>query len=1273
MSPTNSVECIASSDTPLPVSEMLSESILVFYINGTRVEIDNPDPNITLLEYLRHIGLRGTKLACGEGACGACTVMISSYDQNESATRHVAVNACLVPICMLDGKHIVTVEGTTSTNARYAVWFCTPGMVLSLYTLLRNNPNPNERDIENAFDGNICRCTGYRSILNAAKTFAVTEDAPNEIRGCGVANCCKLRKENEDVVELVGVEKLELKVYDSKQEIIFPPALVSYLKTAITSDGSLRPLRFVGKTTTWYRPSSLADLLQLKTSHPEATLIAGGTLIQLDRQRKGSVYPVFIQLSGVAALNQVVYSDHGIDIGANKTLAELQSILTEACMKKENRGVEAMTATIEAIKEAANNQIRAIGTIGGNIAHALPSSSLIPVLVAAHATVNIATTSGEIESFSFYDLLTKGELLPRLSNGIIQSIHIPFTPNNVHIRMYRQARRKQNAAALVHAAMRVQVESSDNGQSTISECTIVYGEIGSTITLAKQTADAFKNVLLGDQSAFESAISTLMTQDLCHVQVNDDHLLKYQLSLANSFLFRFWCDISNQYSVLSTENQSAIHEIYRNLSRANQFYEDQRGLHSVGKSIEHASSLLHTTGEAVYLDDMPMLENEGIGVPILSTKAHAKILSIDASKALAQNGVLGFITSKDVLGSNKWGIVVPDEEIYISDIVTCVGQVIGLIVATDRRTAREAAQLVRVDYEEYPPIITMKGAIAQNSFFEEERKIQRGDVEAGFAAADYILEGNKALVHKNICIWVETQGCIAVPKRERGEMELFSATQDTRTVQQVVAQALNVPRSRIHCRVKRLGGGFGGKDSRSAHISGIAAVAAQKLKRPVRLILNREDDMIMTGKRHEFLGQWKVGVTKEGKITAYRLQVYLNGGFSYDLSIPVLGVLLGQCDNAYYFPNSYINGRVCKTNIPSSTALRGFGASEGMLITESVIHAIAERLSMPEANLYTEGQCTPYGQKVLDLNLPTIWRDMKENCRYDERRARIEQFNKESRWKKRGIAMVPTKFGIMYPPIFFCQAGAIVHIYLDGSVLLAHGGIEMGQGLHTKMIQVCAQGLDIPATSIYVSETGTNTVPNTTGTGASIGTDILLQLDACDQLRTRLQPYRERHPNATFKEENREYGLFRSSESQCQWFYKSREIGYNWETGKGDIDIMMDLGDSLNYELDVGQIEGGFTQGVGKLIYYGEVNIDSDGHLIARNLETYKVPAAGDIPKHLIKAVGEPPLFLGASVFFAIREAIKSVRHETGQTEPWILASPATMYRIQSMCAKPSP
>ena len=550
------------------------------------------------------------------------------------------------------------------------------------------------------------------------------------------------------------------------------------------------------------------------------------------------------------------------------------------------------------------------------------------------------------------------------------------------------------------------------------------------------------------------------------------------------------------------------------------------------------------------------------------------------------------------------------------------------------------------------------------------------------------------------------------------------------------AQVLGVQANKVVVRVKRLGGGFGGKESRSVPLSSILALAAKKTRRAVRCMLTREEDMVVSGQRHPFLGRWKMGVNKDGKIQAFDLDIFNNGGWSWDLSAAVCERAMSHSDNCYLIPNFHVRGRICKTNTMSNTAFRGFGGPQGMFIMESCMSEVADRLGMPveefrEMNFYKPEEQTHFNQPLTDWHVPLMYKQVQEESAYQARREAVAKFNKEHKWRKRGLALIPTKFGISFTALWFNQAGALVHIYHDGSVLVAHGGTEMGQGLHTKMLMIAAQALKVPMDDVFISETATNTVVNTSATAASASSDLngYAIYNACAQLNERLAPYREKlGPDATMKQ-LAHAAYFDRVNLSAQGFYKTPEIGYTWGENKGKMffyftqgvtaaeveidtltgtwtctraDIKMDVGRSINPAIDYGQIQGAFIQGLGLFTMEESLwlrNGPMAGNLFTRGPGAYKIPGFRDIPQvfnvSLLKdvewkdlrtiqrsrGVGEPPLFMGSAVFFAIRDALKAARVQYG-VEPTVgvddgndgllrLDSPATPERIRLACVDP--
>lgn len=523
--------------------------------------------------------------------------------------------------------------------------------------------------------------------------------------------------------------------------------------------------------------------------------------------------------------------------------------------------------------------------------------------------------------------------------------------------------------------------------------------------------------------------------------------------------------------------------------------------------------------------------------------------------------------------------------------------------------------------------------------------------------------------------------------------------------------------------MKRLGGGFGGKETRSIQLSAICAVAAKKTKRPVRCMLNRDEDMMTTGQRHPFLAYWKVAVNRDGKLQALDADVFSNAGWSQDLSGAVCDRSLSHIDGCYFFPNIHVRGRLVKTNTVSNTAFRGFGGPQGMFIAESYMEEVADHLGMQverfrEINLYKAGEQTHFNQDLKDWHVPLMYRQIREESNYEARRKEVEEFNAKHKWKKRGLAIIPTKFGISFTALFLNQAGALVHIYHDGSVLVAHGGTEMGQGLHTKMTMVAAEALGVPLSDVFISETATNTVANTSSTAASASSDLngYAIFNACEQLNARLQPYREKLGKDAPMKAIAEAAYFDRTNLSANGFYKTPDIGYVWGANTGQMfyyftqgvaaaevevdtltgdwtcrqaDLKMDVGRSINPAIDYGQIEGAFVQGQGLFTTEESLWHRASGNLATRGPGAYKIPAFRDVPQifnvSLLKdvrwenlrtiqrsrGVGEPPLFMGSSVFFAIRDALKAARAQYGVRDVLALRSPATVERIRLSCVDP--
>ncbi|WAR00696.1 XDH-like protein [Mya arenaria] len=1163
--------------------------------------------------------------------------------------------------------------------------FCTPGIIMSMYTLLRNNPQPSIATMEKAFEGNLCRCTGYRPILEGFKTLTkVTSRLVN------------------------GETFLPL---DSSQDPIFPPELKN------TEQYDRDYLVYRGERVTWYRPRTLAELLDLKSQFPDAKLVIGNTEIGIEMMFKQMEYRVLISPSIVPDLGMVEHMDTGIRLGGSVTLTRLDEELKYVVLKYPEHKTRVFSAVIEMLRWFAGHQIRNVAAVAGNIITASPISDLNPLFLACGAMLQVYSKKRNLREVcmneKFFLGYRKTQMRP---DEVLVNITLPFTRKNEYFAGYKQAYRREDDIATVNAGMRVVFEDNTN---VIKELSLAYGGMAITTVMPTRTMTEVIGRCWDDWLVDD--VCRLLAEEMPLAAGSPGGMVEYRRSLTLSFFFKFYLTVQQQLQTLHIPTskvpscfKSATPVFHKDPSRSSQIFQEvapgQLQQDPVGRPLGHVSAAKQVTGEAIYIDDIPKYQDELYLAFVTSSKAYANIVSVDPSAALAILGVVDYVGYKDVPGHNRWGAIFPDdEEIFASEQVLCQGQVIGAVIARTKDQAKRAARKVKVEYKELEPIITIKDAIRAGSFHLSPTKLSCGDVEAGFQQADHMLEGESHMGGQEH-FYLEGHATLAVPRGEDGEIEMFVSTQNPTEAQMFVARALGVPSNRVVVRVKRIGGGFGGKQSRYAVVSTPCAVAANKLGRPVRVMLDRDEDMVMSGGRHPFLAKYKVGFNDTGKILALELCLYSNGGMSIDLSSAVLEKAIYQCDNAYKIPNMTVTGYVCKTNTPSNTAFRGFGGPQGMMVAEQALAHVAARLGIPtvtirELNLYQDGDRTHFGQELSPCFIQKCFDDCVQQSDFHRRKKEVDIFNSENRWKKRGITVLPTKFGCAYKEEFLNQAGALVHIYQDGSVLLTHGGVEMGQGLHTKMIQIASRELRIPVSKIHISETGTNTVPNTTPSAASVGSDLngMAVLRACRTLMGRLEPVMCDNPKGTW-EDWVMAAYFRRISLSTTGFYKTpglcKESPYSYfaygaacsqveiDCLTGDhvvlrTDIVMDVGTSLNPAIDIGQIEGGFVQGYG-LLMMEQVKMSPSGTMLTRGPGNYKIPGFGDIPVEFnvtllkgsvnekavysSKAVGEPPLFLAASVFYAAREAISAARADAGLRDYFRLDSPATPERIRMAC-----
>jgi len=726
-----------------------------------------------------------------------------------------------------------------------------------------------------------------------------------------------------------------------------------------------------------------------------------------------------------------------------------------------------------------------------------------------------------------------------------------------------------------------------------------------------------------------------------------------------------------------------------------------------GKAVAHESARGHVTGSAIYTDDLlSRFPNLLHAWPVTAPHPHARVLALDAAPALDEPGVVTTLTAADTPGDGDTGPSRHDEPLFPTEVMFH-RQPVAWVLGETLDAAQRGAARVRVEYEPLPAILTIQEAIDGNSFLTETFRLSRGDMSALDASA-LRFDGELSIGGQEH-FYLETQAAIAWID-ETGGVVAQSSTQHPSETQEVIARVLGLTRKDVTVECIRMGGAFGGKEVQANAWAAVAALGAWKTGRPLRVRLTRELDMALTGKRHPYLVRYSAGFSSNGQIEALRIAFFSDGGWSLDLSEPIMWRSLFHCDNSYYLPNVEATGRVCRTHKTSQTAFRGFGGPQAMVAIEDILAQAAQRLSIPadvvrERNFYREGQTTHYGQTVDDAErIDRLWQQLKKTSDFDARRGEIAVFNAQHDEVKRGLAMTPAKFGISFTATFYNQGAALVLIYRDGSVQVNHGGTEMGQGLFTKVRQIAADALGIEAERIRLMATRTDKVPNTSATAASAGTDLngAAVADACRQLKERLDAVAASVGRELSFEELCEAAYMQRVPLFAHGFYRTPDIHFDRATGRGKpfhyfafgaavcevevdrftgdyrvrrVDILQDVGESLSPVVDRGQVEGGFIQGMGWLTLE-ELLWDEHGRLATAGASTYKLPSWSEMPEDFrvsflrdarqervvfgSKAVGEPPLMLAISVREALRDAVAAFGHGDVVT----FDSPATPERI---------
>jgi len=1299
----------------------LQES-LIFYVNGTRYELpaEDVDPQMPLAEFLRGHNLTGTKIGCSEGGCGACTVLLSYFDHNQKKAVHKTAAACLVPLPYVDHMLVTTVEALSKRPdvlnpiqehlaMKHATQcgFCTPGIVMALAGVAAKEEAPSMVDVEEALDGNLCRCTGYRPIVEAAHAMAkdYTEDKDGSLsRSANLKHFCAA---------------------DALESLLTLP---DELKTPIN------PMRLITPTAAWYRPITLEELVKLKASVPQPENIPGREARKLTAEAfvpprliSGNTeigykvryhppakptYATYVSTAGVPELHKVEYTPEGIRAGVATTINEMAMAFAKAPVDDEQVKVSFKTVC-NVLGHFANNQVRNMGTIGGSFVTCDPLSDLYPPMVGLGAVLTIINTAGKERTVAVDDFVAGANKVHLAQDELIRSVFVPYPRKNEYVESYKSAKRRVDAQAVVNATFRVFFDGK-----VVKEMVAAYGAVGPRAALRFRKTEEF---LVGKEWTEATMVEAcrVARAECKEIIVVNRGMTDYRLALAPSLLYRFFVSVCKRagFDVPPRTELTDVDTQAGKVHHGEQVFAAPDPKKNLGLAHAHLGAAQHVTGHAKFVADEPF---RGYYVcPVHATRAHAKLLSIDTSVAMKMPGVVGVYTAKDVPGRNLLGSIIIDEEVLASEEVKMYDQDIAIVVADTARHAREASLKVTAQYEDLPVILSIEDAIAAKSYLWKDMELNFGDTDKILAEwpKERIVEG-EVRVGGQEHFYIEPQAATVWPTGDR--YIVHTTTQNPTLVQVAVATVLGKPSNFVESSMERIGGGFGGKQDRPQFTAALAAIAAANTNAPCRIVYERDTDMKTSGERHEFLIRYRLAHKENGEIVAFYAELYNNGGFSADLSPSVMEVALFNIDACYRIPNIHLIGRCCRTNRISCTAYRGFGKPQGIAAMENIIDHISRNTGIPvhkirEVNILHKGDVMMDGE-VVDENLDRVWLPLVE--KYKARLPEVEKFNAENKWRKRGLALTPAKNNIGFETAFMNQAGSLIHIYKDGSVELSHSGCEMGQGINTKMCQVAADQLGIPMEKITIGRTGTERVPNTHPTAACTGTDLNsgAVMDACRQLNESLDKARAALPKDATWEQLVDYCYKNRINLSAAGHYCFPLYGFDWETKKGlasfyriwgaaltevelDVlsgvwrvvktDIIQDNGAQINPAVDIGQIEGGFIQGMG-LFCMEELLWARDGHLRTRNVSTYKIPTHDDIPVEFNvevlkspnsrtvtgnKTVGEAGIQLAISVVHALKQAIYAARKE-GMTKEeaerfFVFNTPTTCEKIRLACPSP--
>ncbi|CAG9836996.1 unnamed protein product [Diabrotica balteata] len=1210
-------------------------------VSGVEYTVTPEDvgPETTLNQYLREkLHLTGTKRMCLEGGCGTCTVAVEETVNGKK--KIFSVNSCLVSIFSCHGWTIHTIEGignpligynpiqkTLAEHYGTQCGFCSPGMVMNMFALQSSGQDTKE-EIENSFGGNLCRCTGYRPILEAFKSIAKAKE------------------------EIPDIEELKLCKNDPNK--------------ICTNDCKPKDNFYLELTDSrWVKVHTLRDLLEVIKISPTNNymLVSGNTARGVYRETQ--LPSQYIDIREVAELTQYYVNASVLKLGANIVLTDFMSICTKVST---NPGFEYLKAIVEHVDLVASVQIRNLGSLAGNLMikyrHNEFPSDIFLILETFNASIRLVDVDGN-ESFCTPQEFLRVDMTRR----VIKNIILSTLDTSYKYATYKIMPRAQNAHAMVNAGFLVKLKNN-----VVTYANIVYGGINPQFVHASKTEKFLIRQNLYNNDTLQKAFNSLKQE------INPDYVLPdptpdFRKNLAISLFYKFVLKTSPP-NLVGARYKSGGTILTRPLSTGTQQYGTDNKEWPLTQPIPKVESLAQTSGQLKYIMDMPDIPHECIASFVTAKcVAGSKIINIDTSQALKVEGVVAFIDKGDIPGRNTWTPIDPsmgwsvEEELFCSGTVQYYNQPVGLIIAKTTHAALTAANLVQIKYT--PPL---------NKYYLDVREVVADNVTSRITHVDTVLPRSKGkdvkhtikgefFLDRQYHFHMEVHSCKVVPLDDGG-IDIFSSTQWMDANQIGASTVLNMPTNKINVKVTRLGGGFGGKLLRNSMISAAAAVAAVKLQVPIKLVLTFEQNMDIIGKRFPSYMKYNVGVNDNGVIQYLEADAYCDLGVGGNE--PFYQLFTTSFENIYNMDSWEFSTYNVKTDNAANCYTRAPGTVEATAEIENIMEHIAFTLNISSDAVKQANTSTTSSPKM-----PGYWTDLNSWANIDQRKADIEKFNAANRWTKRGLSTVPMRW-VLDVNLSFSILVSIFH--RDGGVAVSHGGVEMGQGINTKVIQVVAYKFGIDMDKISIKPCYSFVTPNNACTGGSLTSEAICYavIVACDKLLAKMKPVRDKMNNPSWVDlinacyaasvqlcdTGFYYGQAPNIEPYPIFGICATEVEVDILTGQHQIlqvDIIEDLGQSMSPLIDIGQIEGAFVMGIG---YYTteELIYGKDGKLYTNRTWTYKPPGAKDIPINFrvkftenslnpvgvlkSKAVAEPPICLSVSLAFAIRNALYSARKE---------------------------